>query len=373
MRKYLLSALLPCLFLLGFFLFSTHSVNADKVRPDPKQTRTCLAGSFPYNTDTPTEVICGRGWESTYGTNPISPNGPGFCVLGIRTAPDCPAGSHPWSTANWIKADCQPLTPDRNRSRCCVPDSINFVGGDGCFNAPSPTPTPTIVYPPGCAHIGELCDNGNNGVSIKCCQSPIHLYCYQPKDRKPGDPEDSCQTTPQTENYPQGSCGTGSICYSGDYSSDHVVPGAQCGTLKNFHWGNDGNGNVPICTPGNGAYCCDPGNPTVNFTYQQPCTKDKNGNCTAVDTGFGSIPIGVTSAISAVFAVLLSLSGGIVLLIIVFSGYRIMTSGGDQEKLKGAREMLTAGIIGLLFIIFSVTILRIIGVDILHIPGFTFK
>lgn len=93
----------------------------------------------------------------------------------------------------------------------------------------------------------------------------------------------------------------------------------------------------------------------------------------SVATGFGNVSIDVASAISALFAILLSFSGGIILIIIIIAGYRLMTSQGDPEKIKTAREMLTAGIIGLLFVIFSVTILRIIGVDILHIPGLGFQ
>lgn len=111
--------------------------------------------------------------------------------------------------------------------------------------------------------------------------------------------------------------------------------------------------------------------PTPTVAPPAPCNKDSQGNCVSVNTGFGEIPISITAVISTVFAILLSLSGGIILIIIVFSGYRLMTSQGDPEKIKGARETLTSAIIGLLFVIFSVTILQVIGVDILHIPGFT--
>lgn len=102
-----------------------------------------------------------------------------------------------------------------------------------------------------------------------------------------------------------------------------------------------------------------------------PCAKLENGKCTEVDTGLG-IPIKTKPAdfIKSIFGILLGLSGGIALLLIIASGYRLMASQGNPEKLQGAREMLTSAIVGLLFIIFSFVILQVIGVDILKIPGF---
>jgi hypothetical protein len=47
----------------------------------------------------------------------------------------------------------------------------------------------------------------------------------------------------------------------------------------------------------------------------------------------------------------------------------ISTSAGDPKKLQAGKELLTAAISGLLLLIFSVFILRIIGVEILNIPG----
>jgi hypothetical protein len=64
------------------------------------------------------------------------------------------------------------------------------------------------------------------------------------------------------------------------------------------------------------------------------------------------------------------LGGGIAFLLILFSGFQTMTSAGNPEKLHEAKELMGAAISGLLLIIFSVFLLRLIGVDILQIPGF---
>jgi hypothetical protein len=67
---------------------------------------------------------------------------------------------------------------------------------------------------------------------------------------------------------------------------------------------------------------------------------------------------------------ILSVIGGIAVILIILSGYRLMISQGNPENIKNAKEQLTAAIIGLLFIIFSLVILQVIGVNILGLPGF---
>jgi len=64
------------------------------------------------------------------------------------------------------------------------------------------------------------------------------------------------------------------------------------------------------------------------------------------------------------------LAGGIAFLLIILGGFQIVMSAGNPEKLNEGKELVTSAIVGLLFIIFSVFLLRLIGVDILGIPGF---
>lgn len=67
----------------------------------------------------------------------------------------------------------------------------------------------------------------------------------------------------------------------------------------------------------------------------------------------------------------IGLAGVITMLCIIYSAFVLQTSGGNPEKIKKAKERLTACIVGLLLIIFSIFILKIVGVDILQIPGFS--
>lgn len=66
----------------------------------------------------------------------------------------------------------------------------------------------------------------------------------------------------------------------------------------------------------------------------------------------------------------IGIAGGIAFLLMIFAGLQIITSSGDPEKLKSGKEMLTSAIIGLIVIIFSIFLLKVIGYDILRLPGF---
>ena len=66
----------------------------------------------------------------------------------------------------------------------------------------------------------------------------------------------------------------------------------------------------------------------------------------------------------------MGIGGLIAFLLIVFGGFQIILSGGNPERVKAGKEMITSAIAGLVLIIFAVFILKLIGVDILKIPGF---
>lgn len=67
----------------------------------------------------------------------------------------------------------------------------------------------------------------------------------------------------------------------------------------------------------------------------------------------------------------MGLAGILAFLCIIYSAITLQISKGDPEKIKNARDRLTSCVIGLLVILFSVLFLRIIGVNIIGIPGFS--
>ena len=74
--------------------------------------------------------------------------------------------------------------------------------------------------------------------------------------------------------------------------------------------------------------------------------------------------------INNILPIAIGLGGAIAFLLIVFCGFQIILSAGNPDRVKAGKEMITSAIAGLLLIIFSVFILRLIGHDILEIPGF---
>lgn len=114
--------------------------------------------------------------------------------------------------------------------------------------------------------------------------------------------------------------------------------------------------------------------PTPTSKNPPPCAKYdevEKEKCIAVNTAIGNISTEPQGFVRSVFSLVLGLAGGIALILIILSGYKMMASQGNPEQITAARDQLISAIVGLLFIIFSFVILQVVGVDILRIPGFS--
>ncbi|MBI4040144.1 hypothetical protein HY389_02210 [Candidatus Daviesbacteria bacterium] len=89
-----------------------------------------------------------------------------------------------------------------------------------------------------------------------------------------------------------------------------------------------------------------------------------------VNTAIGCIPTDPQALIQKVLQFATGAGGGIALLLMIYGAFQMMTSAGNPEQVKKGADQLTSAVIGLLFIIFSVLLLQIIGFNILNIPGF---
>ncbi len=107
----------------------------------------------------------------------------------------------------------------------------------------------------------------------------------------------------------------------------------------------------------------------ISVGDQANCTTCIGGG--GVWTGLGCMQGSLDQSIGkTVFGFGIGLAGGFSLLCIIYAAFMMQSSQGNPEKLKKAQEMITSCIMGLMLIIFSVFILRLIGVNILKIPGF---
>jgi len=122
------------------------------------------------------------------------------------------------------------------------------------------------------------------------------------------------------------------------------------------------------CTGGVTRFCC---------TLAPLPTPQNSGNirtCSpsigtqGIETAIGCIPTGSSQEFAGfVLRWAIGIGGGIAFLLLLYGAIQVMTSSGDPKRLQAGQELITATISGLLFIIFSVFLLRIIGVNILGI------
>jgi hypothetical protein len=334
MRK-ILKFLLPLLILLGISVANPKTLFASincSVNISSKTVNFNYSGSLDNTPDVITATIWGVALEGNsidegaYTIPPSCNNSPpdgstgGACSQGFGYDPSGGTGSfifkNGMSTGSTVNLQLDAINSDGSRSRVCKTS-----------NTEAPTPNPDA--------------------------SPLPEGSSTPTPS-----ENICDTCPPGTEYNGGACVltqnclNNSLCF--DYNSppptpthNKCVPGATCDHSRGFI------------------------DPSVKIAaLPLPCNEFEGNGCRSINTALGSIPTDIPGFVKWILTIVLSVAGGITLLLIIASGYRLMASQGDPEKVKEAREGLTAAVVGLLFIIFSIVILQFITVDVLHIPGF---
>lgn len=144
-----------------------------------------------------------------------------------------------------------------------------------------------------------------------------------------------------------------------------------------------------LCQYDNSKCCSSPGEcPTLQEIQQEATDKIKglciwitdsikNGECItciekgdSIYTAIGCIPTTPEGFVTKFLELAIGIAGGIAFLLILFGSIQMMTNAGNPEKLNAGKELVTAAISGLLLIIFSIYLLRLLGYTILRIPGF---
>lgn len=173
------------------------------------------------------------------------------------------------------------------------------------------------------------------------------------------------------------SCDSGNSCYKKNQLVQTCslpgictpTPGGTCPNGKKQYSG--------IC--GYQQLCCEyvaPPKLNTNYSVKDKVFCDSSGKATTdtssgrIYTAIGCIPVSNTPEFIAwILGWAIGIGGGIALMLIIVASFQIMTSSGNPEKVQAGKELLTSAIAGLIMLIFSVFILKVIGVDILKLPG----
>lgn len=87
-----------------------------------------------------------------------------------------------------------------------------------------------------------------------------------------------------------------------------------------------------------------------------------------VDTAFGPFPTTPWEFANRFVTIAIGVAGGVSFLLMVYGSFRLMFAAGNPESIQQGRQIITAAIIGLIVILFSVFLLRLIGISILGLP-----
>ena len=101
------------------------------------------------------------------------------------------------------------------------------------------------------------------------------------------------------------------------------------------------------------------------------CVTGQNSTGTkGMYTALGCIPVeNANGFIKWFLGRAILLAGGVAFLLMLSGGLMVIVSSGDPNRVKAGSELITSALAGLLFIIFSLFLLRLVGVEILQIPG----
>lgn len=99
------------------------------------------------------------------------------------------------------------------------------------------------------------------------------------------------------------------------------------------------------------------------------CTVSGNDQVLGAWTAVGCIPASSEGIATGFVRLLVSIGGGVALLLILYGSFTVSTSASNPERLRTGQQIVTAAIAGLFFSLISVALLQLIGIDLLRLPG----
>lgn len=151
------------------------------------------------------------------------------------------------------------------------------------------------------------------------------------------------------------------------------------GTSQNCCSGNTCDTSSLTCylAKGGGYKCLDQGQIKAAegyFPTSTPLPVTCGSNNSGIKTAIGCIPVlgSTDDFLAAVLKWAVGIGGGIAFALMLYAGFMLMTAQGNPERMKAGQELLTSAVAGLILLIFSIFILKFIGVDILGLQKFGF-
>jgi hypothetical protein len=89
-----------------------------------------------------------------------------------------------------------------------------------------------------------------------------------------------------------------------------------------------------------------------------------------ISTDIGCIPNTPAGFTQKFFNAGMGMIGGFALLGMIYGTILIITSRGDSVQVKRGKKIFTSSILGMALVVFSVFFVKLIAVNILHLPGF---
>jgi len=188
-------------------------------------------------------------------------------------------------------------------------------------------------------------------------------------------PESHAQTQPPatyfcTWSVSDNACETDLKAFTENTCGDHYYPGGGCYNLSSDECFDHSSAN-PDAVP----FACliDPYDPPPPVDSTSSATPDDDSSglrCggNGINTAIGCIPINDIQPFAVfILAWSLGIAGGIFIILVVISSFYIITGSGNPRRLRGGKELLFSAIAGLILLIFSVMLLRIIGVNLLRL------
>lgn len=118
-------------------------------------------------------------------------------------------------------------------------------------------------------------------------------------------------------------------------------------------------------------------NPTVNpkpadWNQCRACLYEATGveKSGTYYTVLGCLSTKPEKFVQSMLSIVFGMAGGVAFMSVLYGSAIVLTSAGNPEKIQAGKETITNSIIGILIIVFSVFLLRVVGFDILKIPGF---